>query len=401
MLLVDLRIMRIFVSTGEVSGDLQGSLLVEALFQQATHQGIDLEIVGLGGERMAKAGVKLLANTAAIGSVGLLESLRFVLPTWQIQQKVKVYLQQHPVDLLILIDYMGPNVAIGNYVRQQLVSLPILYYIAPQAWIWSPTAGNTQQLLNITDRLLAIFPEEAKFFAARGIDVTWVGHPLIDRIAKAPSREQARTALGISAEQLVVTLLPASRLQELKYLLPVICEAAQQLQQTLPDIQFYLPISLDAYRDQIESTVKNYGLNVTLLQRSTLEAIAAADLAITKSGTVNLEIALLKVPQVVLYRVSPLTMWVARKILKFNIPFVSPPNIVMQREIVPELLQETATPARICQESLAFLTQPERRQTILDDYHQLKKALGETGVCDRAAQEILAFAQNPSKSKAG
>ena len=383
--------MRIFISTGEVSGDLQGGMLVKALQTQATNRGINLEIKALGGDRMEKAGADLLANTAAIGSVGLSESLRFILPTWKIQQRVKSYLQNNPVDLLILIDYMGPNLAIADYVRQQFPQLPIIYYIAPQAWIWSPLPKDTQKIVNSTDKLLAIFPEEAKFFQKKGVNVTWVGHPLLDRIAQAPSRETARKTLGIAPDQLAVALLPASRVQELKYLLPVICEAAKQLQEKLPQVHFWLPVSLETYRDRIEQTVKAYGLNVTLLQGQTLDAIAAADLAITKSGTANLEIALLNVPQVILYRVSPLTMWIARKILKFNVPFVSPPNIVMEREIVPELLQEAATPERIFQESLDILTNPDRRQTLLANYQELQTALGEPGVCDRAAKEVLDF----------
>ncbi len=383
--------MRILISTGEVSGDLQGSLLITALGQQAEEQGLHLQVVALGGERMAAAGAELLANTAAIGSVGLTESLRFILPTWQIQQRVKTYLRQNSVDLLILIDYMGPNLAIADYVRRCFPELPILYYIAPQAWIWSPTARETQKIIDVTDRILAIFPGEAKFFAEKGVDVNWVGHPLLDRIAQAPSRAEARQSLGLRPEQLAVTLLPASRVQELNSLLPVICRAAQKLQAQLPQIQFYLPISLPAYFDRIKQVTQDYGLNVTLLEGEPLTAIVASDLAIAKSGTVNLEIALLKVPQVVLYRVSPLTMWVARHILKFDLPFVSAPNIVMNQAVVPELLQEDATPDRIFAEALDLLQNGDRRQKIRDLYDQLEQSLGEVGVCKRAAQEILAF----------
>lgn len=383
--------MRILISTGEVSGDLQGSLLIQALQRLAEERGVSLELIALGGNLMAQTGATLLANTAEIGSVGLSESLRFLWPTWQIQQRVKAYLKKQPVDLVILIDYMGPNVAIASYIRQEFPRIPIVYYIAPQAWIWSPTAGNVRQLVKITDRLLAIFPGEADFFRSQGVNVTWVGHPLLDRIAQAPSRAEARQQLGIDPDQLMVTLLPASRVQELTSLLPVICAAAQKLQQTFPQIQFYLPISLEAYRQRVEETVKGYGLQVTFLPGLTLAAIAAADLAITKSGTVNLEIALLNVPQVILYRVSPFTMFVARRLFRFDIPFVSPPNIVLQRQIVPELLQEAATPDNIYQEALKFLQQPARREKLQADYQQLRTTLGEVGVCDRAAQEIFQF----------
>lgn len=398
--------MRIFISTGEVSGDLQGSLLARALKEQALAQNLDLELVGLGGEKMASAGLTLLANTAAIGSVGLTESLRFIIPTWRIQQEVKRYLKSNPIDLLVLIDYMGPNLAIANYLRKAYPNLPILYYIAPQAWVWSPMKKETEQIMAVTDRLLAIFPGEAEFFGNKGLDVTWVGHPLLDRIAKdAPSREEARKQLGIGQDEKVITLLPASRIQELRYLLPSICGAAKEIQAKLPDIKFLLPVSLAAYQEQIEQTLKKFNLSAQLLDgKETLMAIAGADLAITKSGTVNLEIALLNVPQVILYRVSSLTMWVARKILKFDLPFVSPTNIVLNREIMPELLQEAATPENIAQAGLELLLNGDRRKKIAQDYQELRQALGETGVCDRAAQAILEFATkkqglNPANDK--
>lgn len=384
--------MRIFISTGEVSGDLQGSLLVAALMRQAASKGIDLEVLALGGDRMAEAGAILLGNTTRISSLGLVEALPFVIPTWQIQQRAKQYLRHNPPDVLILIDYAGPNISIGNYVRRYLPQVPIIYYIAPQSWVWTFTERTTQQILDVTDRLLAIFPEEARFFEKRGVPVTWVGHPLLDRMANAPTREASRSQLGIKAEEMAIALLPASRQQELKYLLPVMCEAAQQIQAQIPQAHFYIPVSLAAYRATIEQMVQSYGLNATVLEGKTLEVIAASDLAITKSGTVNLEIALLNVPQVVIYRVSPSTIWLARRIFKFSIPFMSPVNLVVMRDIVPELLQEKAIPANIVQESLDLLLNAERRQQVFADYQEMREKLGEVGVCDRAAQEILDFA---------
>lgn len=384
--------MRIFISTGEVSGDLQGSLLVAGLMRQATIKGIDLEILALGGDRMAEAGATLLGNTTRISSLGLVEALPFVIPTWLIQQRAKQYLREDPPDALILIDYAGPNIAIGNYVRRYLPHVPIIYYIAPQSWVWTFTERTTQQILNVTDRLLAIFPEEAQFFEKRGVSVTWVGHPLLDRIADAPSREEARSTLEIAPEQVAIAFLPASRLQELKYLLPVMCEAAQQIQAEIPQAHFYIPVSLAAYRSAIEKAVQKYQLNATILEGKTLEVIAASDLAITKSGTVNLEIALLNVPQVVIYRVSQSTMWLARKIFKFSIPFMSPVNLVVMRDIVPEFLQEKAIPEDIVEESLDLLLNTERRQQIFANYQEMREKLGKVGVCDRAAQEIIEFA---------
>ncbi|MGL5922090.1 lipid-A-disaccharide synthase [Chroococcidiopsis sp.] len=381
---------RIFISTGEVSGDLQGALLVEALHRQSRDRNLPLEIVALGGDRMAAAGARLLANTASIGSVGTVwEAIPFVLPTLKIQTQTKQYLQQHPPDLVVLIDYAGPNLALGSYIRQTFPQVPIVYFIAPQMWVWWSNRGEIDRLVKMTDRLLAIFPAEAIYFKRLGVSVTWVGHPLLDRVQAAPSREIARAKLGIAPEALSIALIPASRHQELKYLLPAMFQAAKAIQAKLPQVRFWIPLSLEIYRQPIAQAVRDYGLQATILSGQTLEAIAAADLAITKSGTVNLEIALLDVPQVVIYRVSQFTAWIARNLLKINLPLISPPNLVVDREIVPELLQDRATPENITQQALDLLLNPTRRQQVLTDYQQMRSLLGETGVGDRAATEIL------------
>ncbi|MBW4492281.1 MAG: lipid-A-disaccharide synthase [Oscillatoria princeps RMCB-10] len=383
------RRVRLFVSTGEVSGDLQGALLAEALHRQAKASGMELEIVGLGGERMAKAGCTLLGNTSGTGSVGILESLPYVWPTLQQQRRAKQYLRENPPDLLVLIDYIGPNLAIGSYVKRQMPQVPVVYYIAPQMWVWSPSPGYAARLVAAIDRLLAIFPEEASYFRERGASVTWVGHPLLDWLQSFPSREEARRALGIDGETLAVALLPASRQQELKYLLPVMFEAARQLQEQLPQVRFWIPVSLERFRGAVEEAIERYGLRAIAVFGQSQEVLAAADLAIAKSGTVNLEIALLNVPQVVVYRVNPLTYWLARRVLNFSIPFMSPPNLVQMQPIVPELLQERATPAAILGESLDLLLNAGRRQETLTNYQQMRLKLGEVGVCDRAAKEIF------------
>ncbi|ERT05250.1 lipid-A-disaccharide synthase [Lyngbya aestuarii BL J] len=386
--------MKILICTGEVSGDLQGAMLIESLYRQAQNLDLDLEIIALGGTRMEKAGAKLLGNTASIGSVGILESLPYIFPSLKIQRQVQNYLQQNQPDLVVLIDYMGPNINLGNYIRRHFSEIQIIYYIAPQEWVWSLGSKNTAEIVKITNRLLAIFPEEARYFQTKGANVTWVGHPLIDRMQTAPSREEARTKLGIPPDEIAIALLPASRWQEIKYLMPVMFKAAKIIQSKLPQVRFWIPLSLSEYQDSIEKSIQKYGLKAKLVPtdidpNQTLNVLASADLALTKSGTVNLEIALLNVPQVVIYRVSPVTAWIARNLLKFSIPFMSPPNLVQMKSIVPELLQEEATPERIVSEVMELLNNPQRRQKMQADYQEMRQSLGEIGVCDRAAAEIM------------
>lgn len=394
---------RIFISTGEVSGDLQGALLVEALRRQAEQLGWDLEILGLGGDRMAQSGATLIGNTTAIGAMGLLEALPYILPTLQLQQRATRQLLQQPPDLVVLIDYGGPNMRMGTFVRRQLSQVPLVYYIAPQEWVWSFGPRNSQRIVGNTDRMLAIFPAEATYYAQYGANITYVGHPLIDRIPFAPSREFAREQLGIPADQVAIALLPASRHQELKYLMPVLFQAAQQIQAQLPQVHFWIPLSIPQFRPSVERAIAQYQLQATLLEGSSHLAIAAADLALTKSGTANLEIALMNVPQVVAYRVNPVTAWIAEHVLKFSIPFMSPPNLVLMEPIVPEFLQYYATPEAIAQSALKLLLESDRRQQMLADYARMRKAMGEAGVCDRAAQEIfkLLEARRVSTSSGG
>jgi lipid-A-disaccharide synthase len=218
-----------------------------------------------------------------------------------------------------------------------------------------------------------------------------VGHPLVDKMVNTPSRESARKILGIQEQELAIALLPASRHQELKYLLPGIFQAAKNIQSQLPKANFLIPLSLERFRGKVTRAIKDYGLKARIFSVNQQEIFAAADLAITKSGTANLELALANVPQVVVYSLSPFTAWVGRNILKGSIPFASPVNLVLMREIVPELLQEQATADNITKAAIELLLNREKRQKTLLDYQEMRQCLGEVGVCDRAAKEILAM----------
>ena len=216
-----------------------------------------------------------------------------------------------------------------------------------------------------------------------------MGHPLVDRMHTFPTREDARIKLGMKNDVTNIALLPASRRQEIKYLLPVIFQAARQIQDKTPDTHFWIPLSLERYRQDIEQGIQEYGLQATIISDRKKEVLAAVDLAITKCGTVNLELGLLNVPQVVVYRLSPITYWIAKKILKVTFLFASPVNLLVMKEIVPELLQEQATADNITQAAMEFLFNPQRSTQLKSSYQKMRQSMGEEGVCDRAAQEIL------------
>jgi lipid-A-disaccharide synthase len=391
---------RVLISTGEVSGDLQGSLLVQALHRQAARQGIPLEVLALGGPRMQAAGAELLADTAPLGSIGLLEHLPQVVPTLKLQARVNRELTQRPPDAVVLIDYMGANVRLGRRLRRQMPEVPITYYIAPQEWAWRMNDGGTSSLLEFTDRILAIFPEEASFYASHGAQVTWVGHPLLDLMERQPDRAEAFRQLGLDPSERLLLLLPASRPQELRYLMPVLVEVAARLQARDPRLMVMVPAGLSRFEQPLREGLEAAGVRGRVISAAEADALkpalfAAADLALGKSGTVNLELALQGVPQVVGYRVSRITAWVARHLLRFKVNHISPVNLLLNERLVPELLQDEFCVDQLLALAVPLLEDADSRRTMLSGYGRLRQTLGEPGVTDRAAAAILGQLSSP------
>ena len=384
----------LLISTGEVSGDLQGSLLIKALHQEARKRGVTLRVSALGGPRMQTAGAELLANTTPLGAIGLWEALPLVLPTLQLQGKARRWLASNPPDGVVLIDYMGGNTPLGRRVKRERPELPGLYYIAPQEWAFRMGEGGTTRLIGFSDQILAIFPEEARFYRERGAVVHWVGHPLLDTLGELPSRAAARQELAIAEDESLLLLLPASRKQELRWLLPPLAEAAARLQKICPKLKVIAPSAQPGFEQPLRDVIDRVGLKATVLNSDQGDRLrpticAAADLALTKSGTVNLELALRGVPQVVGYRVSRLTALMARRLLRFQVEHISPVNLVLGERLVPELLQEQLQVDQLVAEALPLLQNPMARQEMLAGYGRLRALLGEPGVTQRAAALIL------------
>ncbi|MFQ6538331.1 MULTISPECIES: lipid-A-disaccharide synthase [Aphanothece] len=394
--------LRLLVSTGEVSGDLQGALLVEALHQEARRRGLELQVVALGGERMERAGAELLANTTRMGAIGLLEAIPFVLPTLRLQRRLRRWFRGAAPDGVVLIDYMGPNVNLGLRLKRKFPEVPVTYYIAPQEWAFKFGDEGRTNLIRFTNQILAIFQEEARYYGCRGANVTYVGHPLLDTVGDPPSRREARAELGLADDAPVLLLMPASRRQELRYMLPQIVAAAAELQRAQPDLQVVVPAGLSGFEAQITRQLDKAGVRALVISAVDADRLkpalcAAADLALAKSGTVNLELALRGVPQVVVYRVSAATAFVARHILRFSVPHISPVNLVLGERLVPELLQADLTPEAIVREAKPLLQAGSAAHaTMLEGYRRLRSELGEPGVTQRAAAAILDQVLAPS-----
>ena len=386
--------MRLLISTGEVSGDLQGSLLIKALNDNAKKRKIKLQITALGGQRMKNAGAKLISNTSTIGAIGFLEALPYVLPTLSAQSKIDNYLNCYPPDAVILIDYMGPNIRLGLKVKKVFPNIPIIYYIAPQEWAWRLGDSGTTDLISFTDKILAIFEEEAKFYSNKGGNVKFVGHPMLDFYSNIPPKEEALKKIGLEKDKKLLLIMPASRKQEIKYILPTFLQVAKRLQQKDPSISVFIPSGLKDFDKILNNSLKEYGLEGRVILSNEVDQIkpflfSAAHLALSKSGTINMELALNSVPQIVGYKVSRVTAFIARYLLRFNVQYISPVNLLLNKMLIPEFIQENFKAEKISNSALKILQDVSTRKDMMLGYKRLKDKLGKPGVTDRASEDIL------------
>ena len=387
-------IRKIFISTGEVSGDLHGSLLAKALLEEAKKRSIEIKVFGLGGQRMIKAGVKVFHDTTPISAIGIWEALPLVLPTLKIQKKFYNSLIAHSPDCLILIDYMGPNINIGRKLRRSKNNIPIYYYIAPQEWAWRVGNNSTTDLINFSDKIFAIFKQEADFYKKRGGNVSWIGHPMMDLTKKLPTKAESRRLLNIKNNENFLLIMPASRPQELRYILPTYMKVAKKLQQKYPNLIVVIPSCRKEFDEKFQKAFDEYEIKGKIVKQDDLEdqkkyIYSLTKLALSKSGTVNMELALYGVPQVVGYRVSRVTAFIAKKILNFKVKFISPVNLLLRKSIIPEFVQNEFDVNKIFKKSCQLIDNKNQIKKIKKGYQLLRSELGEEGGVKRAAEEIL------------
>lgn len=372
----------IFLSAGEVSGDLHGAHLARAIRAACP----EVRLIGVGGPRMAEAGVEILADVTAHSAIGLTEQLPHLLPVARAFKLAGASLAALRPRAVVLIDYQGANMGLAKTARR--LGLKTVYYITPQEWLWGFKRGPAKVAAGV-DHLLAVFAREAEVYQAAGARVTFVGHPLVDIHARR-TRAAARAALGLREDEQVLTLLPGSRAQEVAQLLPVFLEAGRRVKAQLPELTLLLPAASAGLRQAIEPVAAAAGVAVRLLDGQGAEALAAADVALAASGTVTLEAAILDVPCVAAYRVSRLTAFLAKRLLKVR--HVTLPNIVEGDEVIPEFLQERVDPALLAPAVVELLADPEARQRQIRGMARVREKLGGPGALERAARAILADA---------
>lgn len=367
---------RVLLVAGEASGDAHGADLVLALKQQTPH----VKVFGVGGQYLREAGMHTLVDTATVAGMGLFEArdkLRALIRTYR---QLTQILRTDPPDLLILIDFPEFNLRLAKIAKK--VGVKVFYYISPQVWAWRKRRVHT--IAQRVDRLAAIFPFESDFYAKHGCSVDFVGHPLVDRVRPTRSREQTLAQYSLDPQRKTIALLPGSRAQEVRYLLTPMLEATKLLG---PEYQFILAVASTLNLEQLKSQVASYPVGI--VQGDTYNVVHAADLALVASGTATLETALLERPMVIVYRMAPVTYALARLIVR--VPFIGMPNLIAERQVVPELVQYDVTPERIASAAQQLLDDPQAYSLTQEGLREVRRRLGSGGAATRAAQLIIAM----------
>ncbi len=366
-----------FLLAGETSGDVHAAHLARALRDLVP----EVDLVGAGGPRMAEAGVRLMEDTSGWGVVGYLEAYVRV-PVFALRfRRVVARVRDLRPDVVVLVDFPGFNVFVARAVCRDR---PTLYYFPPMAY--GRRGGRARALARMPVRVLAAFPFEYEAYRAAGADAVFVGHPAVDLARPALTRDQLWEVLHLRPEVPLLALLPGSRAQEVRALLPVQLAAYRLLQHRGVPVQAAVAVASERLQPLVGRILRRLGVDVPAPTGRTYDLLAHADAAVVASGTATLEAALLGTPAVVVYRVSRPTAWIARRVA--TVPWVSLPNLLAGRALLPELLQERCRPEPLAHAVQELLGDPQRAQELRRELRSVAEAVGPPGACRRAACEV-------------
>ncbi len=369
--------MKIMISAGEASGDMHAARALAALETSVSEP---VEAFGMGGKRLADAGMELLVDIEQHSVMGLVEVLHKYPKLLGHLTLLRKALKEQKPDLLLVVDYPHFNMKLATAAKS--LGIPVIYYIAPKVWASRPS--RLQELKKITDHIAVILPFEVNVFNEAQIANTYVGNPLLD------NRDllSARVHDGKQRKR-TIALLPGSRKTEINYLLPVMLDAAEKLAATHPDSTFVIPVADTVDRELLLPECESRELNIKLLQSNDYQQIASCELALVASGTATLELAIMGLPMIVVYKMNPLSYAVVKRWL--TIDLISLTNIIAGRKIVPELLQEQATGDNLYQEAQRLLADQNEYQTQKVELERVYQALGTGGAADKLAKLIIKF----------
>lgn len=369
----------IVIITGEASGDLYGGKLAKSIKELSP----DVELQGMGGSNMLKAGVNLIFDITDLSGIGALEVITKIPKFFQRLKEVGNYLKENKPQLLILIDFPEFNMRLAKIAKSLMI--PTVYYIPPTAWAWRK--GRAKTMTKFVDKVISIFDFEAKVYQEAGNDVEFVGHPLVDIAVAKMTKEEACEKFNLNPKKKIIGILPGSRKKEIEMLLPIMLSAVEKIQNHLPDIQFVIPLASTLSKEDISDfrfQISDFGI----IENNTYEVMNISDLLIVASGTATLEAACLQTPMIIVYKLNWLT-WQLGKLLVSTGGFIGMPNIVAGKEIVPELLQNKAKPEYVSQYAINLLENEYKRKKIIQELTQVRERLGSKGATTRVAKAIL------------
>jgi lipid-A-disaccharide synthase len=369
---------RLLVSCGEPSGDLYAGELVRHLRAQVP----ELDVFGLGGDRLRAQGAQLVADVGELAVVGLAEVVRHLPRLRGVFRRLLAEVDRERPALAVLVDYAGFNLRLARALHAR--GIPVVYYVSPQIWAWR--RGRMRAVKRYVSQMLVIFPFEEAFYREAGVRATFVGHPLVELVRPAADARAFLAAHGLDPARPVLALLPGSRRQEIAYNLPPIAGALRLLRRERPELQAALAVAPGLDASVFDAALG--GIEVARIVGETHALMGAATAGIVASGTATVEAALLDLPSVVVYRVSPLSYALGRRFV--HVPHYAMANLIAGRRVLPELIQGEFRPETVAAEAGLLLDSPERRAAVKQGLAEVRQRLGGPGASARAAEEVRA-----------
>jgi lipid-A-disaccharide synthase len=366
--------LRVLMVAGEASGDLHGAALLRALRERVA----DIEVWGVGGSHLRAAGMHILVDTASVATMGFTETFGTLGRLLSMYRLLVRFLDEEQPDLVVLIDYPEFNLLLARQAKRRRI--PVFYFIGPQVWAWR--AGRVRKIRRRVDKMGVVFPFEPPLYNDGRELAEFIGHPLLDLVRPTRSRWETLERYGLDPNLRTLVLLPGSRRKEVRSLLEPMCAAAQTLRGEGWQAALALAPGLD--EDDLKEALGKRPPAFVVAKNDTYNLLAAADAAIVASGTATLETALLGCPMVIVYRVSPLTYWLARRLVQVD--SIGMPNIILQRPVFPELIQAEATADAMADAVRSLL---KRRPELDEALASLRRLLGTPGAAGRAADLAL------------
>jgi lipid-A-disaccharide synthase len=373
---------RVLISCGEASGDLYAGALAREL--RALDPGIAIQ--GFGGERLREAGASLVGDYRGLTVTGLSEALKVIPRSYAMYRRLVAAARAKRPDVFVAIDFPDFNFRLAASMRR--LGVPVVYYISPQLWAWR--AGRMKTMQRIASHVLVIFPFEEPLYRAAGVPVTFVGHPLLDLTESSMARGTLLDQLGLRLDVNTVALLPGSRPNELRELLPTLVDAVGRIHRAVPATQFVLARAPHLEDALFESALRSQ-VPISIVEGHTDAVLAAADLVVTASGTATVQAAIHDCPMVIVYRLSPLTYRLGKPFVKVDTYGMV--NLIAGRRVAPELIQEGFTAAAVTAEAVALLTRPEALAAAKQGLKEVRARLGARGASRRAAEAVLGVAR--------